>query len=704
MSKKPIKLDEKDINFSLLPSNEDTQSARHGGPHPTTHRSPFSCSSDVPALLRELASGGEEGASSTHLGRKEAPPVGFDPRLSHYVAAKAKGSGGVGGGRRRVLFTSPPSMTVANPPLSSFPSSTTTTTSTGLSPLQEAEHHRTPRSLEEEAKGSAKVEHHSFSSSSSSSVEGGTHRPTTSVVLQGASVEEAHALIAASTSPMTVAERQQRFEEQAAQFFAYTTTITSSTSNTGSSRSSSSTSAKPPTGEETSVEEKAVPRGGLSLLESYWTNGIPDVEPWDRWVLTAPRYDRQALVMSSASLMWMREASGTPHTATMALATPSASSTAGMDMDGGGGPLKPRTATTLALTPPSRAMATKAGLDRLYFPYLAPSYYMTYYASHAAPGNGEGTSSSASTSLPPNLPKTKEERRAERKEKARLRQLEEKKKREAGIKVEDRLSNRNLLVNMLGNSVVNPLGAEIKILSQYEQRFLEHQRRNFERHMAALPHQIWKREKDAQRHAEERPVLRCYRIYPIPRPQHLGKLRNFANDQRLRGFIVWTAEIEAVVVLVGGEVAARHLDHWILNKMVWEYEHTRAERVCSIPLNHYQEFSFYAQQGASLLSGNSREAKRKRARGDGTGEEEVPDDEDPLVAAYEKEEEEKRKAEGREFVFLTFSSSIEETLRFFADKQPSSVSGPVGKLHPAPWGSLLGLWRAACLTAYAQMK
>eukprot|EP00796_Vickermania_ingenoplastis_P010710 gene10710-7441_t len=362
------------------------------------------------------------------------------------------------------------------------------------------------------------------------------------------------------------------------------------------------------------------------LLES-----VPDVEPWDRWALTAPRYDRRALVIPTAAVTYM-------HASTAS--TPGSSS------------VEPN---AVVLSANTRAAAAKAGVDLVHIPVIPDSLYTRYYQFERRAGPP-----------PPPPPKTKEEKRQERREKQRQRQLDLKRRREAGEKIKDRLSKRNLLEKrMVEQSVLNPLATDTVVLSQYAERFYEHQRMNFERHMAALPHQIAKRALDAKRHAEENPVLRCYRIFPVYSARHLGMLRNMANDNRLRGFFAWTAEVEAVVVLAGGEVAARHLDRWILHKTAWESDETTAVRVCSIRLQSAAQFSFHARPGPK---------RPREAEGEGEAEGEA-------------------EAEGREAVFLAFFDSVEETCRFFAQGQPATTAGRPGQPHPSPWSSLLGLWR-----------
>lgn len=450
-------------------------------------------------------------------------------------------------------------------------------------------------------------------------------------VLVGASEEVAQALIS-TASPLTFAERRMQFE-QTAHILCMEATVSSRAAMRGLKRdgklpavgtasNSSQNDAPVPTAAAAAKDSSAFFMPSLSLLESFFEHGVPDVEPWDRWVLTSPYYDPQALILN---------------------------------------PPRMTSSSGVILTQRLRDEIKKAGLDRDHVPALPEPYVLAHYP------NGEQVSSHRQ---PPPPPKSKEERRAERREKMRLKQQAEQARRNAGEKIEDRLHHRNLLVNLWSDSVLNPMGTETKIVSQYQQRIEEHERRNFERHIAALPDQQAKRECIAKRHAEERPLLRCYRIYPIFSPQHLGKLRNFANDQRLRGFITWTCEIEAVVVLAGGEVALRHLDHWILSKMEWEHPDTQATRVCSITLNSYAEFSFH------LTSKHLKTASSDVSR---------------FADKFSVEE------ESKEAVFLVFFPTLVEALQFFSSRQPASRAGRVGASHSSPWSSLLGLWKPACL-------
>lgn len=454
---------------------------------------------------------------------------------------------------------------------------------------------------------------------------------------QAAMAEAAEALLDTAGSASSAAtlvslkERQQKFEAAAVEMVLH------QQSHSDSQRGSSS----------------SVVSHGVSLLASFLEDGVPDVEEWDKWMLTAPYYRSSALVLHPSSVSFTQ-----------------------------GGDIAPRT----------RDAASAAELSLLHLPVLSDSHYTQHYqhqrltsllkqATNSAKGGSGGGGHSA--------PKTKEERRKEKKERLRIKKEEEKRKKQASgatAAVKDRLHHRNLLVNLLQKSVLNPLGVEQMVNHQYNERYEQHLHRNFERHMDAIPHQLEKRIRDAERRASERPILRCYRIYPIFSAAHLGKLRNMANDQLLRGFIVWTAQVEAIVVLAGGSTAMRHLHRWICEKMVWEYEGTRAHCVCTIPLPDAHLFSFHE--------------KGKRPRSDGEGESEEKD----LTAAAQDGSGGIRNAEP---VFITFTASVEETRLFLEEKQPAaaavstSIAGARSSLTAEPpWADLMSLWRAACLSQY----
>lgn len=386
----------------------------------------------------------------------------------------------------------------------------------------------------------------------------------------------------------------------------------------------------------------AFPDGGNaqtnSLLRQLFADGVPDIEPWDRWTSTMPRYGN----VSNSS--------------------------------GGGGAhlvVSPLTATV--------AQIRAAQLDLVHHPVIPDTHYTQYYEYR-----------DLEHPVIQKEYKTTEERRAERRERLRAKQAKAQQKpvaaSDAGALhdatssssgpttlassaasrlLHDRLSTKNLALNLFGSSVLNPLATDTKVLEQYELRNLEHQRRNHDRHVAALPDQILKRARDQRRHATEAPLLRAYRVFPIFAAAHLGKLRNFANDNLLRGFVLYVADCDAVIVLAGGEVAARHLDRWIMHKMAWEHPDTRAVRLCSVPLMDAESFSFHLKKAQGQPHKRTKTAAGKR---DGTLDNMDGDD-------------------ATEPVFINMVPTVEEAETFLR-RLPAPSS---------PWSDLCGVWRAAFL-------
>ncbi|KAH9577792.1 protein of unknown function DUF1115 [Trypanosoma melophagium] len=356
-----------------------------------------------------------------------------------------------------------------------------------------------------------------------------------------------------------------------------------------------------------SEKKDIAPNITYSLLDQFFADGVPDVEPWDLWALSIPRY--------------------------------------------------------------GAANIAGGGMDRVYRPVLPETHYSQYYMHR-----------DEEKPIVMKVMKTRDELRAERRERLRkakeerdrakrlARQKQQQQQQEVvtngdtltttTVTVKDRLSNSNLRYNLFSESVLNPLSTENKVFSQYQERFLEHQRRNHERHVAAIPHQIEKRKRNLHRHAEENPVFRAYRIFPIYTPSHLGKLRNFANDGLLRGFILWVCNCDALVVLTGGEVAVRHVERWILEKMQWESPETVAVRLFTSPLQDSATFSF--------VSAKSRKRQRALQQRSNTG---------TFVNAEE---------ERNEHVYMNFVDSVQEAERFM---QSMPTEGP--------WNDLTHVWRAS---------
>ncbi|KAG5488128.1 hypothetical protein LSCM1_08194 [Leishmania martiniquensis] len=384
------------------------------------------------------------------------------------------------------------------------------------------------------------------------------------------------------------------------------------------------------------AEESATvfPGSGISrtnsLLQQLFVDGVPDIEPWDRWTTTMPRY---------------------------------------ADIRSGDGDGAHFTVSSLA-----------AKIDLVHHPVIPDTHYTQHYEHR-----------DLERPVIQKAYRTKEELRAERRERLRKKQakaaaaaaaasgagaLQEKASNSSGLAasrlLHDRLSTKNLALNLFGSSVLNPLATDTRVLEQYELRNLEHQRRNHERHVAALPDQILKRARDQRRHATEAPVLRAYRVFPIFSAAHLGRLRNFANDSQLRGFVLYVADCDALVVLAGGEVAARHLDRWILHKMAWAHPDTRAARLCSVPLMDAESLSFHLKAAHGQLH------KRAKAAGGGGGS----------VATKRDDGHDSADGDGAtEPVFMNMVPTVEEAEAFL-----SRLPAP-----PSPWSDLCGIWRAAFL-------
>ncbi|CCW64183.1 unnamed protein product [Phytomonas sp. EM1] len=367
-----------------------------------------------------------------------------------------------------------------------------------------------------------------------------------------------------------------------------------------------------------------------SLLAEFFANGVPDIEPWDRWAFELPRYDPKALITTAAASPSMQSGQ-----------TKSGSHAAGVGV-----------------------------MDLEHHPILENSFYTLH-----CPQPLSGTAP-----VEVKYMKTKEELRKERRERLKRRQEQERQERlrgdpdkgvAGGTAHQDQLRSRSLAFGLFNHSVLNPIATENQIYEQYQQRFVEHQRRNHDRHVAALPNQILKRERDAIRHAQESPSLRAYRIYPIFSPSHLGKLRNLANDNRLRGMVVWIAKCDALVVLSGGEVAMRHLERWILHKMRWEHHETRATRLCAIPLPKYDFFSFCERKGHAR-----EEEKRKHIRHEAQSLAEASQANQTAVSEEPKEN-----------VFMNFCETIAEGEAFMRSL-PASGSA---------WKDFSAIWRLAFL-------
>ncbi|CAD2221222.1 U4/U6 small nuclear ribonucleoprotein PRP3 [Angomonas deanei] len=227
-----------------------------------------------------------------------------------------------------------------------------------------------------------------------------------------------------------------------------------------------------------------------------------------------------------------------------------------------------------------------AALDVVHHPVIGVNHYTKLYLQQQSP-----------MGLDESKYKTKEQLREEKRARLLAKQQRLREEREAAKqRGEDTKSHTRLHSKSLTSSLFiasNPIAADTAVLDQYEQRFRDHQLQNHQRHMEALPHQIMKRRRDRLRHASETPSLRAYRVFPIPNPLLLAKLRTFANDNLLRGFVLYVGRSDALIVLSGGSTAMRHMERWILEKMHWERKDTTATRVCHIPLPDAQCISFH---------------------------------------------------------------------------------------------------------------
>lgn len=585
--RKPVSIDEEDIDFSsIAPPSSSTATVSGGGPNDASSSSfAVAGGGTLPAVAAALLvdtpgsptfGSDERGGDDAH---KASELRAYDPALQAYTMRNANAVA-VNGRRRKTVFGGPAPSVAA----SSTASTNETAANTSAVAPTPSSHH--PPSSAADSGGSAST----------------AEKEEELAVLLGAS----------SVSNPAVQHERRRVYEAALRDFCQR----------GREPPSSPSPPPPPPsplpGSSSSPQTfPCGPTQSNSLLQQLFVDGVPDVEPWDRWALALPRYDPNAITVR---------------------------------------PDQPRTLTGV--------------VDLVHHPVLPDSHYTRHYQHRATAQPTEVK-----------LMKTKEELRAERRE--RLKQKQEQQRRErAAAKANplaqvvtgegmsavggasssssdhDQLRVKNLAFNLFNSSVLNPLGVENKVLAQYEQRFLDHQRRNHERHVSALPNQIAKRERDVVRHASEQPILRAYRIYPIFTPAHLGKLRHFANDNRLRGCVLWVAQCDAVVLLAGGEVAMRHLDRWILHKMKWESTHTRATALCSVPLCDAESFSFHAKKHT---------AGEKRGR---TGKDGKDGD-----------------ASEREAVYMNFVETVEEGEQFLR-QLPATGS---------PWKDFAGVWRAAFL-------
>ena len=173
------------------------------------------------------------------------------------------------------------------------------------------------------------------------------------------------------------------------------------------------------------------------------------------------------------------------------------------------------------------------------------------------------------------LVKTQDELRADRRERLRQKQAQEaamKKSSAGGPQHKDKLSLNRVNMDQLPGYALNPLRADEAVRAEVTERNLEHLRRNYENKIAALPHQIVKKEVDDWRDATKNSSLQVFHVFPTnpDASDCVNRLRNFANekDARMRGFLLWTARTDLLIVLCGGEKPMRHVSKWIF-QMRW---------------------------------------------------------------------------------------------------------------------------------------
>ncbi|EPY20209.1 hypothetical protein STCU_09109 [Strigomonas culicis] len=220
------------------------------------------------------------------------------------------------------------------------------------------------------------------------------------------------------------------------------------------------------------------------------------------------------------------------------------------------------------------------------------------------------------------------------------------------------------------------------VFDQYAQRFLDHQKRNYEQHMAALPRQHAKRLRDKLRDAREAPVLAAYRIFPVFSPAQLLRLRDFANDHLLRGCVLYVRRCDAVVLLSGGRHAVRDLHRWITAKMRWEHPDTRATLLCHVPLPDALCFSFHRRAARARQDGADGGAKASKTEAERQHAESFQRAGRHKAPAGEEGEEDSQP------VFMAMEDTVRDGFAFLAELPVSDR---------ALWPDLTSVWRAAFL-------
>jgi hypothetical protein len=597
----PLNIDNVAIDFSSITASSTAATAAGASPSPTT----AAVATAVPGLLELL----QQQAQQHDDGRQRVSDVrAFDPALQG-VAQRQLNVAGAAVARRKKVFGGQPHVP---------PPSTETAKNT-------AEPHATSQRVEAGVVTPAKAQNTGDGVKDASAAQ-----DALDFLIHAQQKQQQ------SSSPSDLLRRRDAYTQQLRVFCHRGRTQVVSKNNNNNSSSSKNNGADTLTFPSTSSSHTN------SLLTQLFADGVPDIEPWDRWTSAMPRYGE------------LRHLVVHPHSAT------------------------PK-------------QIHEAGLDLVHHPVIPDTHYTRHYQYR-----------DLEQPVLQKEYKTKDELRAERRERLREKQAKRKQERAAadsasisvadmgaengssaltslaasGI-LHDRLSIKNLALNLFASSVLNPLAADTIVLQQYELRDLAHQRRNHERHVAALPNQIQKRERDQVRFATEHPILRAYRVFPIYSPAHLGKLRHYANDNLLRGFVLYVADCDALVVLSGGEKAMRHLDHWILEKMAWEHHDTRATRLLTVPLMDAASFSFHmlpSSQSSSRAGGGGRVYKQgKLVEG--------------ATAAHTDDRAAGEESSKQEPVFMNMVASVAEGEAFLRQlPAPSS-----------PWSDLSAIWRTAFL-------
>ena len=263
---------------------------------------------------------------------------------------------------------------------------------------------------------------------------------------------------------------------------------------------------------------------------------------------------------------------------------------------------------------------------------------------------------------PIRLAMTPAERKKEKHAKRLEKRNEHQQKVQSGeVEEQQKLTTKHLTTVLKDQFQANAVGTENKINEEKEQRILEHLKANHDAHMAALPHQIEKRERDLWNDAERDPSLCVFRLFPIREEMTLHTFAKFANDHKMRGFILHIAKRDAVIVMVGGPAPMRHVTNWITGRMQWrESADTKSALVYSTRVAYLDRFSFH-------------EKKTPAGVGDGS------------VTAGASGEPDSVFDRRQERTYLKSVATLAEAFAFMVDTMPTD----------GPWPSLEHLWHVA---------